>query len=199
MPNTDGTSGAEKTAPETAQPTKSATPEPGADGNKGYDARIAALTAERDRKDEKIAKLEKQMQELVSQNKSEEEKRIEAIASERFKPKEERLAAVEGFLAKQRDELLAKIPAEHRGAVLVGENIPLEQQIMQATHVIGLLNKSLPNFSSGASPGTTEKRVYELADYNKWVGAIYSDPKFYESNRDEMQAAIKEGRIKGLR
>jgi hypothetical protein len=195
----DGTTGAEKAGAETAQPPKSASPESGANGSeKGLEARIHQLTGEIGRKDEKIGKLESRLKELEEKTKTDDDRRIEQLAKERFGPQLERAKTLEQHLATERDNLLTLIPDEHKGLVLTGDHIPVEQQIAQARSVLGLLKKDLPqSFTSGSNPPKeAAKRDVPRAEYEKWSRLLHTDTKKYNEQRDDMLAAIREGRVK---
>jgi hypothetical protein len=204
VPNTTvGTTGAEKTGTESAAE-KNATPDTGANGsakNAGIDARFAELTGEIARKDALIEKMRTEKAALEEKHKTDEEKRIEQIATERFKPDLERKMALETYLSSERDALLKQIPDEHKGLVLTGDHIPVEQQITQARSVLSLIHgkTQIAPFSGGGNPPSEQKRTYSQAEYVKWSQASTKEPEYYMKHRDEMQAAIRDGRVEGLR
>ncbi len=195
---TVGATGAENTGSESAA-AKSASPGSGADDSgKGVEARIEKLTGELGRKNELLENLRKQVKDLEEKTKTEDDKRIEQIAQERFGPQIKRAEALEQHLTKERDQLMKLIPDEHKGLVLTGEHIPVEQQIEQARGVLGLLKKDLPqSFTSGGAPSKEQpKRDIPRAEYEAWSRTLYTDPKAYDAKRPEMLAAMSEGRVK---
>lgn len=199
---TGGDTGAVKAGTESAA-AKSASPDPGANGSAkdtGLEARIAELTGEKKRKDEKISKLEADLAAAIDKAKTDDEKRIEQLASEKFGPQLKEAEALRGFLTAERDALIAQIPDEHKGLVLT-DGVPIQQQITQARSVLTLLkgNTPPPAFSGGGNPGGESKRMYTKAEYDKWSGSIYVDRKYYDSHRDEMTQAVKDGRVEGMR
>lgn len=203
MPDTTvGDSGAVKAASDTGA-AKTGTPDSGANGSAkdtGIEARFAELTGEIGRKNDKLKKLEAELAEAREKAKTDDEKRIEQLAAEKFGPQIKEAEALRGFLASERDALIAQIPEEHRGLVLT-DGVPIQQQITQARSVLSLLkgNSPQPAFSGGGNPGGESRRTYSRSEYDKWANSVYSDRVYYDAHRAEMTAAIKDGRVEGMR
>lgn len=203
---TVGVPGAEKTGTESVAakttPPSSGVTEPAK--TTGVDERFAQLTGELGRKDALIEKQRADLRALEEKHKTEDEKRIEQLLEAKYGPRLKREAEQSAYLSSERDALLKQLPEEHRGLVLTGDHVPVEQQITQLRTAINLLTQkgiALPAFSSGPMPATVVKKKYTMAEYNTWANASGDTrkAKFYDDNRDEMQAAVREGRVEGLR
>lgn len=197
--NTVSTPGAANPGPGQPPEPKATTADGDAVG-KGFLDRIAGLTAERDRKDTQIAKLEKQIEEERKKHQSDDEKRMEALADAKYGDKVQRLDALVEHLTAIRDEKLKAVPAEY--AAYIDSNAPVERQIQQIETLFKLLSdkKMLPATGAPGTPASTDAGPLTREGYN-WVTSLASssDPKDreeYEKHWPAYRDALKAGKFK---
>ena len=206
--NTGGNEGAEKTSTGDVSPQNDTTPKDAQANNgqndqvvtRGAEQRIQQLTAELKRKNELLENLRAKVEDLPEKTKTEEEKRIEELARERFGPQLQRLESLQQSLEAEFASVREKIPDEHRGLLLDDDSIPVERRLAHAREVLSFVTqKAAPQPVSGGSPAQkSHKPTYTAEDYRKWVNSSSSDLEYYKKHRDEMIAAIREGRVEGF-
>ena len=200
--NTDGAAGADNTAT-VAGADKTQTQAPGATGVSGVDGRIAGLTAEKKRWQEKFDAAQLELNAEREKNKSEQEKLLDAArkdAVDTFKAKEhdpaiQRLQKIESTMFEHLAAKLGQLPDEYKA--LVPESLPLDEKL---AHVDKLLTTVASNkhmsIGGGVNPlGEGKKRTYTLAE----IREMGKDPKVWEEARADVILAQQEGRITDLR
>ena len=162
--------------------------------------RFEGVVAERNREKERVNALQKQLQDLTDQHKTDDEKRLDQLVTERYGPRLKRLDSLEQRLTTERDELVTKIPQEHRGMLVLNESVPIEDQIQQARSVISFLGQSKPgSFAGGGSPGNGGARTYTKEQFQMWQNLpTLGKLKEYDEQKAEMTAAYREKRIIGI-
>ncbi len=197
MPDiTDGGVATVEATTEPVEPTESTTQ---AASDKGAQARIDGLTAERNRTREANDKLTAEIATLKEQNKTDDERRIDELVTARVESEYggqlQRLKKLEDTLAAKRDTILETVPEEHRG--MIDDTAPVEMQITQAEGVLKLLKETnsgpvvIPAPGGDTPPDSTEYTYQQYQDYRMLPREERA------KRRPEMEKAYREGRIKG--
>lgn len=204
---TQNTASTAQAASASAPPADNQATQTGSDstGNTGFQHRIDGLTAQLGRKDEKIAEMEKRLNELAEANKSEQQKLIDAAADERleqfkkqeYEPLTTKAEQMSAALSKQIELHKAQLPEEKRGLF---ESLPLVEQLNAYQTLTAELTGS-QTVSVGGTANPPEQRAKERiagSEFRQWQNLNKNDAEqleLYDKYKAEMQAAYRDKRI----
>lgn len=187
----------------TATPTDGqATPEPSDKGDRGYQARIDGLVAERERWKAQAEKLNSENAKIKEASKSEAEKLMDVRAQ----------AAVDEFRKSQYEPLAARVNKyeaytkaenERMAKALQADQLPPDYQEWEPLVQNSFLRAVTGNrpVSVGGAPNPQSpapNRIIKGTDFRAWQGTNMYNPKAreqYEAQKEDMQSAYRDGRI----
>jgi len=164
----------------------------GGEGNKPPEtvpySRFSEEVSKRKALEERLSKMESDS-ETARQKALEENKKFEDLYNE-AKPQVERARTLEAVVSKSVEELMTKIPEDKRS--LIPESLAPEAKLDYIHKNFDFLTAAATGktIGHGTNPGG------DTGSTQVFTAEQLKDPKFYAANRDEIQKASREGRIK---
>jgi hypothetical protein len=179
-----------------------ATPEPSDRGDRGYQARIDGLVAEKERWKSQAEKLASDNAKIREASKSEAEKlmdvRAQAAVDEFKKSQYEPLATkakrYEDHLRAENERMVKTMPADQVPPDYHGWEPEVQNSFLRA--VTGSRPSSVGGVPNPQQPAPS--RVIKGSDFKAWQSTNMYNPQAreqYEANKEDMKAAYHEGRI----